>query len=55
MTPRAVARVPASFRLPAPLHRWLRTFARRQGVSMNELVVTALELFRAGESAEAGQ
>lgn len=49
---RAVPRVSASFRLPTPLHRWLRNFARRNKVSLNEVVVMALELFRATEQGQ---
>jgi predicted HicB family RNase H-like nuclease len=53
---RAVPRVSASFRLPTPLHRWLRSYARRSKVSLNEVVVIALEMFRATElDAEQGQ
>ena len=47
---RAVPRVSASFRLPTPLHRWLRSYARRNGLSLNDVVVTVLEMFRATET-----
>jgi hypothetical protein len=38
--------VSGTFRLPLALHRWMRRYARRRHLSMNQVVVDALEALR---------